>query len=314
MADHDDKLSHDKVMRGLRTMTVDQRHLWEKIQPLLQMEERGYIIFDDTVIDKNHSHKIEMVRRQYSGNAKGLVKGIGVVNCVYVNSKTGEENIIDYRIFNPQEDGKTKVDHVLDMLEVLVNERKIEFRSVLMDTWYATQKILLKIEEYGKVYYCPLKSNRLGDDSDRKEKMKNLSKMEWNEKEEKEGKMVHIKEFPNGHKMRLFRIEVSTNRTDFVATNSLEREKKEEVRQVCAIRWKIEQSHRELKQLTGIEKCQSRKKESQKSHIGCAMLVLCAMKEYARKINTTVYQLKEQLLKNYMIQELNNPSINLNFA
>ena len=37
------------------------------------------IIFDNTVLDKSHSHKIERVRRQYSGNAHGLVKGISAV-------------------------------------------------------------------------------------------------------------------------------------------------------------------------------------------------------------------------------------------
>jgi len=45
-------------------------------------------VFDDSVTDKNHSHKTETVRLQYSSNAHGLIKGIGVVNCLYVNPKT----------------------------------------------------------------------------------------------------------------------------------------------------------------------------------------------------------------------------------
>ena len=44
-------------------------------------------MFDDTVLDKDSSFKIELVRKQYSGNAHGLIKGIGVVNCVYVNPR-----------------------------------------------------------------------------------------------------------------------------------------------------------------------------------------------------------------------------------
>ncbi|MEO6351496.1 MAG: hypothetical protein ABIO19_08755 [Burkholderiaceae bacterium] len=47
-------------------------------------------MFDDTNIDKDFSHKIELVRRQYSGNAHGIIKGIGVVTCVYVNPDTKE--------------------------------------------------------------------------------------------------------------------------------------------------------------------------------------------------------------------------------
>ena len=51
---------------------------------------RGYVLFDNTVLDKSHSHKIELVRRQYSGNAHGLIPGIGLVSCVYVNPDTDQ--------------------------------------------------------------------------------------------------------------------------------------------------------------------------------------------------------------------------------
>lgn len=51
------------------------------------MSLEGYLVFDDTVLDKRYSFTIESVRRQYSGNAHGVIKGIGVVTCVYVNPK-----------------------------------------------------------------------------------------------------------------------------------------------------------------------------------------------------------------------------------
>ena len=47
--------------------------------------KNGYILFDDTVLDKRHSDAIEEVIMQYSGNAGRVIKGIGVVTCVYVN-------------------------------------------------------------------------------------------------------------------------------------------------------------------------------------------------------------------------------------
>ena len=36
---------------------------------------------------------------------------------------------------------------------------------MLMDTWYATKDLMLRIEEMGKAFYCPLKANRSVDDS-----------------------------------------------------------------------------------------------------------------------------------------------------
>jgi hypothetical protein len=77
----------------------------------------GFLVFDDTIVDKNFSHQIDLVRRQYSGNAHAIIKGIGVVTCVYVNPETDQSWIIDYRIYNPAGDGKTKLDHVAEMMQ-----------------------------------------------------------------------------------------------------------------------------------------------------------------------------------------------------
>jgi hypothetical protein len=57
-----------------------------------------------------------------------------VVSCVYVNPQTGRFWVIDYRLFDPDADGKTKLDHVKDMLRS-VSHRGVSFEAVLMDGW-----------------------------------------------------------------------------------------------------------------------------------------------------------------------------------
>ena len=42
---------------------------------------------------------------------------------------------------------------------------------------------------------------------------------------------------------------------DFVVTNDLTQTATDAVQEVCGIRWQIEEFHRELKQLTGVEAC-----------------------------------------------------------
>jgi hypothetical protein len=59
--------------------------------------------------------------------------------------------------------------------------------------------------------------------------------------------------------VKLFRVVVSTDKTEFVATNDVAQDSTDAVQEVCGIRWKIEEFHRELKQLTGVESCQCRK-------------------------------------------------------
>lgn len=85
LADHLEGLTHDNVQYFLKTNRFSPRQIWKRLKNEIVFSANGYIIFDDTVLDKSHSHKIELVRLQYSGNAHGLIKGIGVVNCVYFN-------------------------------------------------------------------------------------------------------------------------------------------------------------------------------------------------------------------------------------
>jgi len=195
-ADHVEKFSHDSIRRLLKREKMSAGIVWEHVRGNVVSSPRGCVVFDDTVLDKDYSHKIELVRRQYSGNAHGLVKGIGMVNCLYVNPDTGQYWIIDYRIFDPDGDGKTKLDHVREMLLALCASKGLPCDRVLMDSWYATKELMLFIESLGKIYYCPIKSNRLVDDSDGESPYRSVDQLEWNQAQLKQGKLVKLHKFP----------------------------------------------------------------------------------------------------------------------
>lgn len=311
LAEHLENISHDKINYYLKKEKLTPRLLWDNVKDVIMTDDNGYVIFDDSVLDKRYSEKIEIVRRQYSGNEHGVLKGIGVVSCVYVNPKLERFWVVDYRIFNPDADGKTKIDHVKDMLQNLVYHKLLPFDTVLMDTWYAVHNLMLYIDSLDKIYYCPLKDNRLVDDTFGKEKYKRIELLQWSEEELECGKIIKIKGFPANKKVKLFRVTVTTNRTDYVVTNDLSQSSTDVVQQVCKIRWKIEEFHREIKQLTGIESCQCRKARLQLNHIACAMLVWVRLKNLAYRTGQTIYQIKQKLLSNYLIEQLKRPSISM---
>lgn len=313
-ADHSSKFSHDQINRFLKGEKITPRLIWDNVESQLVLNESGYLIFDDTVLDKNYSFNIELVRRQYSGNAKKVIKGIGVVTCIYVNPVIDQFWLIDYRIYDPDNDGKTKLEHAQDMLLNAVHHKQLSFQGVLMDTWYATKKVMLLIESLNKQYYCPLKNNRQVDESIGLYSYQRVDSLEWNNEELKQGKIIKIKGFPKEHKVKLFRVEVSTHRTDYVVTNDITQDSTEATHEACRFRWRIEQLHREGKQLTGWEKCQCRKARIQRNHIGCALLVWLRLKNLALANNSNVYQLKNGLLDNYLIQQLKNPSLKMILA
>lgn len=310
MADHTLGLSHDSINRFLKREELSTELLYSRVYEDIVYSSSGYLIFDDSVLDKDYSHQIAMVRRQYSGNAHGLIKGIGVVNCVYYNPETGQYWLLDFRIFNPDDDNLTKIDHVFAMLET-IKQRGVIHHYLLMDSWYATTKIMLHCIDEGIIFYCPLKSNRLVDDSQGKEKFKNATLLSWSQSELQTGKTIKIKGFPGDSRLQLFQVVISTNKMEYVVTNEPNVRKTDGtlspadenqdyltvamVKLHIARRWKIEQFHRELKQLTGIERCQCRSQMAQKNHILCAMLVWNCLKKYATQLNTTVYQIKHSI-------------------
>lgn len=256
----------------MKTEKLTPRLLWEKVCDQLIYSPNGGIIFDDTVLDKSYSFAIEGVRRQYWGNEHAVIKGIGLVNCLYYNPELDRFWVVDYRLFDPERDGKSKLDHVSEMLDLL-KARAVEFQFVLMDSWYATMPLMTRLIKEQKIFYCPLKKNRQVDDSGGEKPYVAIETLQWTPEELLTGKTVKVKKFASDTRLKLFRVTVSTNRTDYICTNDMTRSDTDEAQKTSGQRWKIEQFHREAKQIIGIEYCQCRLNRSRRNHIAAALLV-----------------------------------------
>jgi Transposase DDE domain len=329
LAEHVEGLDHNSVYRYLKSEKLTPRLVWEHAQETLVMSNQGCIIFDDTVADKDYSYEIAGVRKQYSGNAHGLVKGIGIVTFVYYNPELDRYWVIDYRIFDPDRDGKTKLDHVNEMLS-LAEKRGVRYKTALMDSWYATTQMMTRLHQAGKLFYCPLKHNRLVDESKGQQPYQAVETLVWSEGEDRQGKVVKVKGFAKTFYLKLFRVIVSTDKTDFfqvlksastslqiltrilvpeIVTNDLTQDDTEATQQESSHRWKIEQFHREAKQLTGLEHCQCRLNRSQRNHICASLLVWSCLSDLAHQTQQTLYSLKHGLLADYLKQQLRQPSL-----
>ena len=128
------------------------------------------------------------------------------------------------------------------------------------------------------------------------------------------GKLIKVKGFPKEHKVKLFRVVVHSRRTEWIVTYDLSRDWAHEAREVRGVRWKIEEFHREAKQLTGIERCQCRSGRIQRNHIACALLVWSRLKNLAYQSGRTIYQIKHGLLHDYLVQQLKYPTVRMVLA
>ena len=131
--------------------------------------------------------------------------------------------------------------------------------------------------------------------------------------EDTTGKVVKLHKFPKHHKVKVFRV-ASSRRTDYVVTNDLSQSDVSATRQACSSRWKVEQFHREAKQLTGLEKCQCRLARIVRNHIGAAFLVWVHLMRKAYETGQTLYQVKHGMFSEYLRQQLKSPMIKIKAA
>src|SRR5438552_4162202 len=197
LAKHLQGVSHDAVSDYLAQSKITARQLWELVQPLVQEtdSETAYLIIDDSVQDKRYSNQIELVKQQYSGAEGGLVRGIGVVNLLHTDGVAGNYYPIDYRIYAPQQDGKTKNEHFRDMLIGAVSDKGIRARCVLFDSWYGSVDNLKLVVRLDMAFVTTLKSNRLVSLS-KEGGYIHLDQLEWGETQLRYGMMVKLKELP----------------------------------------------------------------------------------------------------------------------
>ena len=110
--------------------------------------------------------------------------------------------------------------------------------------------------------------------------------------------------------MRLFKLVATNGDIDWVITNSPDETMTAQVAQDANdVRWQVEELHRGIKQLTGSEKCQCRKARSQRNHLACCYHAWLSLKVKAQQTGKTLYQVKTDLLRDYLRAELRNPHI-----
>ncbi|MCL2642604.1 MAG: transposase [Candidatus Bathyarchaeota archaeon] len=267
-------LSHDSISRWLANAKVQPKNLWEIASKEIAGHS-GILAFDDVVINKSRSQKMELVNWQYSGAEHGIVKGIGVVNALWQTSKD-EYTPIDYRIWNPPEDGKTKNNHFREMLSS-AKTRGLEPEMVVADSWYSSLDNLKSIRSHGWDWVMGLRGNRLVNKPHIQ-----ICKLDIPD----EGLKVHLKGYGW---IKLFRFVGKNGRTDYIGSSRLDLTR-EQVKAYFERRWSIEVMHRELKQNCGFGRCQANSGRAGRNHIGLSFIALVRKHTRRRRDLTTPYQ------------------------
>jgi len=196
-------------------------------------------------------------------------------------------------------------DHFREMLIHAVADKRIMAKTVLFDRWYSAWENLKLVHSLKNAFFTALKSNRLVSLS-KEEGYIHLDAIDWTPERLQFGVIVKLKKVP--FTVKLFKLVATTGDIDWLITNELDDHLTAQVaQQANDVRWQVEEFHRELKQLTGSEKCQCRKARSQRNHLACCYHVWITLKVKATPLEKTLYQVRAALFSDYF--GLRNPRI-----
>jgi putative transposase len=155
IADAFDSVSHDRLSRMLQGTWSGHILLNLALRALFTVAG-GYLILDDTVIEKPYARWLGEAAWVWSSKQKKVVFGVSMVLLVWTD---GQVRIpLAFRLW--RKGGPSKFDLALELLSYARNRLRCKPQFVLFDSWYPSKKLLKRVRDYGWYFVCQLKKNR----------------------------------------------------------------------------------------------------------------------------------------------------------
>jgi putative transposase len=235
--------SHDQLTRALQKKGLTAccpRHLLPK---------DGYLVLDDTVIDKRHSKHIEGVSYCYSSSDHKVIPGLSFVLVIWVSGN--KQYVVD--VLHWKKGSLSKADMVRDLLQQL-KDNNVQPNCVYFDAWYAASKTLNLLDSFGWRYVSRIKSNRYFN-------RQPVSPQRYFGAKAIRGRLKGV-----SHTVQIVKHEdryLVTNQQAATYTTALARQ--------YHCRWQIESIFRVLKSLLHVEDCACRSFKAQIAYVHCCL-------------------------------------------
>ena len=302
------EVSHDSVTRFLSARTYTSRDLWLEVKSTVRKieEETGCLIFDDTIQEKQWTDENEMICWHYDHCQGRSVKGINLLNALYhagdVSIPVAFEVIkkpIQFCDIQTKQVKRmatvTKNELMRQMIQQCLNNR-LQFRYVLMDSWFTAKENLEFIVAKGKHFIGALKDNRLialSEDDKKQGKFTRVSDIALDDKQAVRGWL-------KGYKQEVLIVRrIFTNKDGSTGTLNLIcsdlTTTGEDVATIYQKRWKVEEFHKSLKSNAGLAKSPTRTPTTQNNHIFMSIMAVFKLECLKIKHQTNHFALKAKL-------------------
>lgn len=268
--------SHDKLTR-LLSLKIPWKIITKSIIKIFNLKN-GYLIFDETDINKSYASVIQGLSWIYSHRFNRYIFGYHIVVIAWTNNKITIP--LGWKMY--QLNGKdTKTELALELLIYCLDVLEINPTGILFDSFYASEKILKYISNRGITFYTQIPKNRLFEGKQLKYHKDN--RPYWNGIGKIKGKI---------------RVKIVKHRKKYFMTNKIDQNQKE-IRRIYSIRWRIEEIFRFVKQDLGLEKCECRKLQKQCNHINSCFSVYAILQDTILNTGLNEYEIKEKVINDH---------------
>lgn len=278
--------SHDFLTRSIKRKYSWKEFLYTLINPSIL--SGGYLIVDETDIDKTYSKKIEGLSWIFSHRKSKHIFGYYVLLICWSN---GNITIpLGWKIYNKRSKEKkiTRTDLAIQLISFCIYRLRIRPKGIIFDSFYSSQKILKFLDREKIKYYSQLAKNRNLDG--KQLRYHELGRPYWVKTGEIKGKL---------------KVQVVKNRKKYFVTNDIGIPRKEQL-DTYKLRWKIEEIFRFTKQSLGLEKCQSVSQGSQHNHFGVCFSLFGILQVLPEKTQVGLYRIKlKATLDSHYVNSLN---------
>lgn len=319
--------SHDQITRFLSQDQLTQKDYWKLIKPIVRQVENddAVLAVDDFIEEKPHTTLNSLVCYHFDHKVGHSIKGINIVNFLLVSSLIEEEQVTIPVAFEPvfktipyidKKTGKkkrkseiSKNELVRQRLKTLVFQNQVKFKYVTWDTWFSSaENMEFVVGDLKRHFVSAIKENRLvalSLEDKLAGKWQQVSSLDIEPGTVRE---VWIKgvSFPVILAKQVFTNTDETTGVLYLVSDDITLTY-EQITTIYKKRWKVEESHKSLKQNASLEKSPTKMEKTQLNHIFASFVAYVKLEQLKLKNRLNHFALKSKIyisaIKNAM-QEL----------
>ena len=303
-------VSHDRITRFLSGQDYTSKDLWLQVKAMVRHVQtaQGVLIFDDTIQEKAWTDESDLICWHYDHCSGRTVKGINLLNALY--HCNGRSIPVAFELVRKplqcdmatrqvkRKSEKTKNDMMREMIHACL-QNALQFRFVLMDSWFSSEENFDFITSRGKHFIAALKDNRLVALSQEDWKKKRFVRVDELEFAEQSAVQGWLKGSARAVRLvrQVFKNQDSSTGTLHLVCSDLTCDY-DAITTTYKKRWQVEVFHKSLKSNAGMAKSPTQTLRTQSNHVFMAIYAVFKLECLSVKSKINPFALRFKLLIN----------------